>query len=58
MQQGFTCRDMLDALESGDTPGIFSSPPSKFSKTNHLASPVTQMQQIKNGRLGADLKDN
>jgi branched-chain amino acid transport system substrate-binding protein len=42
---------MLDALESGDTfQDIFSSPPTKFSKTNHLASTVTQIQQIKNGR--------
>jgi branched-chain amino acid transport system substrate-binding protein len=42
---------MLDALESGDVfQDIFSSPPTKFSKTDHLASTVTQVQQIKNGR--------
>ena len=29
---------------------IFSSPPTKFSKTNHLASTMTQVQEIKNGR--------
>lgn len=42
---------MLDALESGDVfQDIFSSPPTKFSKTNHLASTITQVQQIKSGR--------
>jgi branched-chain amino acid transport system substrate-binding protein len=42
---------MLDALESGAVfQDIFSSPPTKFSKTNHLATTVTQVQQIKNGR--------
>jgi branched-chain amino acid transport system substrate-binding protein len=42
---------MLDALESGDSfQDIFGSPLTKFSKTNHLASTVTQIQQIKNGR--------
>ena len=42
---------MLDALESGDVfQDIFSSPPTKFSKTNHLANTLTQVQQIKNGR--------
>jgi branched-chain amino acid transport system substrate-binding protein len=42
---------MLDALESGDKfLDIFNSPPTIFSKTNHLASTVTQIQQIKNGR--------
>jgi branched-chain amino acid transport system substrate-binding protein len=46
-----TGQKMLDALESGDSfQDIFSSPPTKFSKTNHLASTVTQIQQIKNGR--------
>jgi branched-chain amino acid transport system substrate-binding protein len=46
-----TGQKLLDALESGDTfQDIFSSPPTKFSKTNHLASTVTQVQQIKNGR--------
>jgi branched-chain amino acid transport system substrate-binding protein len=42
---------MLDAMESGDSfQDIFGSPLTKFSKTNHLASTVTQIQQIKNGR--------
>ena len=42
---------MLDSLESGDKfLDIFNSPPTKFSKTDHLASTVTQVQQIKKGR--------
>ncbi|MGO4717135.1 ABC transporter substrate-binding protein [Bradyrhizobium sp. 2TAF24] len=42
---------MLEALEAGDTfQDIFGSPPTKFSKTNHLATTVTQVQQIRNGR--------
>jgi branched-chain amino acid transport system substrate-binding protein len=46
-----TGQKVLDALESGDTfQDIFNSPPTKFSKTNHLASTVTQVQQIKSGR--------
>jgi ABC-type branched-subunit amino acid transport system substrate-binding protein len=46
-----TGQKMLDALESGDPfQDIFASPPTVFSKTNHLASTVTQVQQIKNGR--------
>ena len=46
-----TGQKMLDALESGDTfQDIFSSPLTKFSKTNHLASTVTQVQQIQKGR--------
>ena len=46
-----TGQKMLDALESGDPYlDIFSSPPSKFSKTNHLANTITQVQQVKNGR--------
>jgi branched-chain amino acid transport system substrate-binding protein len=46
-----TGQKLLDALESGDQfLDIFNSPPTKFSKTNHLASTVTQVQQIKNGR--------
>ena len=46
-----TGQKLLDALESGDQfKDIFNSPPTKFSKTNHLASTVTQIQQIKNGR--------
>jgi len=46
-----TGQKVLDSLESGDPfQDIFASPPSIFSKTNHLASTVTQVQQIKNGR--------
>ena len=49
---------MLEALESGDVfQDIFSSPPTKFSKTDHLASTVTQVQQVKNGRWVL-VKDN
>ncbi|WP_163769935.1 ABC transporter substrate-binding protein, partial [Proteus mirabilis] len=36
---------MLYSLESGDVfNDIFNSPPTKFSKTNHLATTVTQVQ--------------
>jgi ABC-type branched-subunit amino acid transport system substrate-binding protein len=46
-----TGQKMLDSLESGAPfQDIFASPPTIFSKTNHLASTVTQVQQIKNGR--------
>jgi ABC-type branched-subunit amino acid transport system substrate-binding protein len=46
-----TGQKLLDALESGDKfQDIFSSPPTVFSKTNHLATTVTQVQQIKKGR--------
>jgi ABC-type branched-subunit amino acid transport system substrate-binding protein len=46
-----TGQKILDALESGDPyMDIFNSPPSKFSKTNHLANTITQLQQIKDGR--------
>ena len=46
-----TGQKMLDASESGDKfLDIFNSPPTKFSKTDHLASTVTQVQQVKNGR--------
>src|ERR1700709_655081 len=46
-----TGQKMLDSLESSvPFQDIFSSPPAVFSKTNHLASTVTQVQQIKNGR--------
>jgi ABC-type branched-subunit amino acid transport system substrate-binding protein len=46
-----TGQKLLDSLESGDQfLDIFSSPPTKFTKTNHLANTVTQVQQIKNGR--------
>jgi ABC-type branched-subunit amino acid transport system substrate-binding protein len=46
-----TGQKMLDSLESG-VPflDIFNSPPAKFSKTDHLANTITQVQQIKNGR--------
>src|SRR6478735_5553553 len=46
-----TGQKMLDALESGEKfLDIFSSPPTKFSKTDHLANTITQVQQVKNGR--------
>ena len=46
-----TGQKVLDSLESSDKfLDIFNSPPTIFSKTNHLASTVTQVQQIKNGR--------
>jgi branched-chain amino acid transport system substrate-binding protein len=45
-----TGQKMLDALESGDKfLDIFNSPPTKFSKTDHLANTVTQVQQIQKG---------
>jgi branched-chain amino acid transport system substrate-binding protein len=41
----------LTSLESGrEFLDIFGSPPVKFSPTNHLASTVTQVQQVQNGR--------
>ncbi|MDA9487083.1 leucine-binding protein (LBP) [Bradyrhizobium sp. CCBAU 11445] len=53
-----TGQKMLDALESGDKfQDIFNSPPTVFSKTNHLATTVTQVQQVKNGRWVL-MKDN
>jgi len=53
-----TGQKMLDALETGDTfQDIFSSPPTKFSKLNHLANTVTQVQQIQKGRWVL-MKDN
>ena len=46
-----TGQKLLDSLESGDQfLDIFNSPPTKFTKTNHLANTVTQVQQIKSGR--------
>jgi ABC-type branched-subunit amino acid transport system substrate-binding protein len=46
-----TGQKVLDSLESGDKfLDIFNSPPTKFTKTDHLANTVTQVQQIKNGR--------
>ena len=53
-----TGQKMLDALESGDKfLDIFSSPPTKFSKTDHLANTITQVQQVKGGRWVL-VKDN
>lgn len=53
-----TGQKMLDALESGDKfVDIFNSPPTKFSKTDHLASTITQVQQVKGGRWVL-VKDN
>jgi branched-chain amino acid transport system substrate-binding protein len=46
-----TGQKLMDALESGaEFRDIFNSPPTKFSKTNHLATTITQVQQVKNGR--------
>jgi branched-chain amino acid transport system substrate-binding protein len=46
-----TGQKLLDALESGDVfQDIFASPPTKFSKTNHLASTITSVQQVQKGR--------
>ena len=46
-----TGQKLMDALEFGaEFLDIFNSPPTKFSKTNHLATTITQVQQIKNGR--------
>jgi branched-chain amino acid transport system substrate-binding protein len=45
-----TGQKLVEALESGkEFQDIFGSPPVKFSKTNHLATEVTQVQQIQNG---------
>ncbi|MGY8635960.1 ABC transporter substrate-binding protein [Bradyrhizobium sp. 14AA] len=53
-----TGQKMLDALESGDKfQDIFNSPPTVFSKANHLATTITQVQQVKNGRWVL-VKDN
>ncbi len=53
-----TGQKMLAALESGDQfHDIFNSPPTKFSKTDHLANTVTQVQQIRKGRWVL-VKDN
>jgi len=53
-----TGQKMLDALESGDKfLDTFNSPPTKFSKTDHLANTITQVQQVKNGRWVL-VKDN
>jgi branched-chain amino acid transport system substrate-binding protein len=46
-----TGEKMLAALESGNVfQDIFNSPPTKFSKTSHLASTVTSVQQVQKGR--------
>ncbi len=46
-----TGQKLLDAMESGDVyQDIFGSPPTKFSKTNHLASTATSLQQVQKGR--------
>jgi branched-chain amino acid transport system substrate-binding protein len=46
-----TGQAFLAALESGrEFLDIFGSPAVKFSPTNHLASTVTQVQQVQNGR--------
>jgi branched-chain amino acid transport system substrate-binding protein len=53
-----TGQKMLDSLESGEKfNDIFSSPPTKFSKTDHLANTITQVQQIQHGRWVL-VKDN
>lgn len=46
-----TGQKMLDSLESGKPfDDIFGNPTTKFSKTNHLASTVTQVQKVEKGR--------
>jgi branched-chain amino acid transport system substrate-binding protein len=46
-----TGQKLLDSLESGKPfDDIFGNPTTKFSKTNHLASTVTQVQKIEKGR--------
>ena len=46
-----TGQKLLDALESGNPfDDIFGNPTTKFSKTNHLASTVTQVQKVEKGR--------
>jgi len=46
-----TGQKLLDALESGkEYKDIFASPVTKFSKTNHLATTITQIQEVKKGR--------
>ncbi|HXE69783.1 MAG TPA: ABC transporter substrate-binding protein [Hyphomicrobiaceae bacterium] len=42
---------LLAALESGEVyQDLFGSPPTKFSKSDHLATTITSVQQVKNGR--------
>jgi branched-chain amino acid transport system substrate-binding protein len=46
-----TGEKFLAALESGNVfQDIFNSPPTKFSKTSHLASTITSVQQVQKGR--------
>ncbi len=46
-----TGQKFLDAMESGNEfRDIFGSPPTKFSKTNHLATTITSVQQVLRGR--------
>ena len=46
-----TGQKFLDAMESGNVfDDIFGNPPTKFSKTNHLASTITQVQKVEKGR--------
>lgn len=46
-----TGQKFLDAMESGKPfDDIFGNPTTKFSKTNHLASTVTQVQKVEKGR--------
>lgn len=46
-----TTEKLIAALESGSAfQDIFGSPPTKFSKTNHLATTVTSVQKVVNGR--------
>ena len=46
-----TGQKLLTALESGEGfVDIFGSPSTKFSKTNHLASTITSVQQVQKGR--------
>jgi branched-chain amino acid transport system substrate-binding protein len=53
-----TGQKMLESLESGEKfNDIFNSPPTKFSKTDHLANTITQVQQVRNGRWVL-VKDN
>jgi ABC-type branched-subunit amino acid transport system substrate-binding protein len=46
-----TGQKLLDSLESGKPfDDIFGNPTTKFSKTNHLASTVTQVHKVEKGR--------
>jgi ABC-type branched-subunit amino acid transport system substrate-binding protein len=46
-----TGQKLLEALESGQPfDDIFGNPTTRFSKTNHLASTVTQVQKVEKGR--------